>query len=131
MILDLIELTTPFAIASASLDSTIRIYSLVDKEEVSVLREHVKGVKQLSYNPNFGGFILSVGFERNVNVWSPEVTTKKSLIGRLEGHTEIVVCAKFLNFKPFCVTIDEKFNFRFWDVRTLTCVQVITNEINS
>lgn len=45
MILDLIELTTPFAIASASLDSTIRIYSLVDKEEVSVLREHVKGVK--------------------------------------------------------------------------------------
>lgn len=118
----MIELASPFAIASASLDHTIRIYSLVDKEEISVLKEHTKGVRQLSYNPNFGGFIISVGFERNVYVWSPEVTQKKSLIGKLEGHTEIVVCAKFLNLKPFCVSIDEKYNFRFWDVRTLTCV---------
>jgi WD40 repeat protein len=39
-ILDVIELQHPFAIASASLDCTIRIYSLVDKEEISVLAEH-------------------------------------------------------------------------------------------
>jgi WD40 repeat protein len=85
MVFDVIELASPFSIASASMDTTIRIYSLVDKEEISVLREHIKGVRQLSYNPNFGGFILSVGFERNIYVWSPEVTQKKSLIGRLEG----------------------------------------------
>ncbi len=85
MIFDVIELQSPFSIASASLDSTIRIFSLVDKEDISVLREHTKGVRQLSYNPNFGGFIISVGFERNIYVWSPEVTQKKSLIGKLEG----------------------------------------------
>lgn len=72
--MDVIELNSPFAIASASLDKTIRIFSLVDNEDISVLREHVKGVKQLSYNPNFGGFIISVGFERNIYLWSPEVT---------------------------------------------------------
>ena len=85
MIFDVIELQSPFSIASASLDSTIRIFSLVDKEDISVLREHTKGVRQLSYNPNFGGFIISVGFERNIYVWSPEVTQTKSLIGKLEG----------------------------------------------
>lgn len=84
-ILDVIELQNPFCIASASLDATIRLYSLVEKEEVSVLSDHAKGVRMLSYNPNFGGFILSTGFERNVYVWSPEVTSKKSLIGKLEG----------------------------------------------
>ena len=45
MILDVIELGNPFAIASASMDTTIRIYSLVDNEDVSVLREHTKGVR--------------------------------------------------------------------------------------
>ena len=67
------------------MDTTIRLYSLVEKEDISVLTEHVKGVRMLSYNPNYGGFIISVGFERNVYVWSPEVTTRKSLIGKLEG----------------------------------------------
>lgn len=46
-------------------------------------------------------------------------------------HTEIVSCAKFLNLKPYCVSVDEKFNFRFWDVRTLTCMQVIANDMNA
>jgi WD40 repeat protein len=117
-----IEIDSPFSIASASLDSTIRLYSLVDKAEISVLSEHSKGVRCLSYNSNYGGFILSAGFERNIYVWSPEVTTRKSLIGKLEGHTEIVVTVKFLNTRPFCVSIDEKFNLRFWDVRTLNGV---------
>jgi WD40 repeat protein len=83
--LDIIELDSPFAIASGSLDSTIRLYSLVDKLEISILNEHSKGVRSLSYNSNFGGYIVSAGFERNIYVWSPEVTTRKSLIGKLEG----------------------------------------------
>ena len=76
------------------------------------------GVRSITYNPNFGGFIVSAGFERDLYVWSPELATKKSLIGKLEGHTEIVVCVRFLNTKPYCVSIDEKFNIRFWDVRS-------------
>lgn len=130
-VLDIIEIDYPFSIASASMDSTIRLYSLVDKLEISILNEHQKGVRCLSYNANFGGFIVSVGFERNIYVWSPEVTSRKSLIGKLEGHIEIVVAVKFLNAKPYCVSIDEKFNIRYWDVRTLTCVQVMANETNA
>ena len=62
----------------------------MDNERVSILNEHKKGVKCLTYNPNFGGYIVSAGFERNIYVWSPELTYQKSLIGKLEGHTEIV-----------------------------------------
>ena len=49
--MDLIELKAPFAIASASLDKTIRIYSLVDKLEVAVFSEVETGVRCLTYNP--------------------------------------------------------------------------------
>jgi WD40 repeat protein len=104
---------------------------LVDKYEISILNDHQKGVRSLTYNPNFGGFIASAGFERNIYVWSPEVTYRKSLIGKLEGHTEIVVAVKFLNTKPYCVSIDEKFNIRFWDVRSMNCVQVMANDTNA
>ena len=85
-------MNNPFAIATGSLDTTIRIYSLIDKEEVAVLTDHRMGVRSIAYNPNFGGLIVSAGFERDLYVWSPELATKKSLIGKLEGHTEIVVC---------------------------------------
>jgi WD40 repeat protein len=104
------------------MDTTIRIYSLVDKEEIAVLTEHQKGVRSITYNPNFGGFIVSAGFERDLYVWSPELATRKSLIGKLEGHTEIVAVVRFLNNKPYCVSIDEKFNIRFWDVRNFVGV---------
>jgi len=130
-VMDIIEIESPFAIASASMDSTIKLYSLVDKSEISVLNDHCKGVRSLTYNPNFGGFIVSAGFERNIYIWSPEVTYRKSLIGKLEGHTEIVSAVQFLNLKPYCVSVDEKFNVRFWDVRTQVCVQVLANETNA
>ena len=42
-----------------------------------------------------------------------------------------MVCCKFLQSKPFCVSIDEKYNIRFWDVRNLSGVQVIANETNA
>jgi len=84
-LMDVIELENPFAVATASMDTTIRIYSLVDKKEVSVYREHRKGVRCLTYNPNFGGVLVSAGYERNMCVWCPEVALNKSLIGKLEG----------------------------------------------
>ena len=89
--MDVIELENPFTIATCSLDKTIRIYSLVDKEEIAVLNEHLKGVRCLAYNPNFGGFIVSAAFERDLYVWSPELATRKALIGKLIGHIEVVV----------------------------------------
>lgn len=75
----------PFAIASGSLDKTIRLYSLIDKEEIAILSDHVKGVRCITYNPNFGGIIVSAAFERDLYVWSPELASKKALIGKLEG----------------------------------------------
>lgn len=88
---------------------------------IGVLKEHKKGVRSLNYSPFHGGNILSVGHENYVNVWSPEGSINRSHIGKLEGHNSPVVCAKFINQTPFCVSVDEKMNVRIWDIRTLQC----------
>jgi WD40 repeat protein len=130
-IMQVIELKTPFAIASCSLDCTIKLYSLVDREEIITLKEHPRGVRCLTYNEHFGGNIVSCGFEHNLYVWTPEVTTNKSLMGKLEGHSDIVASCSFLGNKPYVVSIDEGCNLRVWDVRSFFCVQVIVNESKS
>lgn len=38
--MDIIELESPFAIATGSLDKTIRLYSIVDKEIIAIFTDH-------------------------------------------------------------------------------------------
>jgi len=71
-IMDVCEILSPLAIATASFDRTIRIYNLQDKIPLGILKEHKTGVRSLNYSPFFGGNILSVGHESYINVWSPE-----------------------------------------------------------
>lgn len=120
-IMDVCEIHSPLAIATASFDKTIRIFNLQEKVAIGVLKEHKKGVRSLNYSPYHGGNILSVGHENYINVWSPEGSINRSHIGKLEGHNAPVVSAKFINQTPFCVSVDEKLNVRIWDIRTLQC----------
>eukprot|EP00347_Sterkiella_histriomuscorum_P016786 403351858 len=130
-IMDVCEIHSPLAIATASFDKTIRIFNLQEKIAIGVLKEHKKGVRSLNYTPYHGGNILSVGHENYINVWSPEGSINRSHIGKLEGHNAPVVSAKFINQTPFCVSVDEKMNVRIWDIRTLQCQQIISYESKS
>ncbi len=96
-VMDVCEIHSPMALASASFDRTIRIYNLVDKTAIGVLKEHKTGVRHLNYTPFHGGNILSVGHENYINVWSPEGSIVRSHIGKLEGHNAPCVSAKFIN----------------------------------
>ena len=53
---DVVEITAPFCIATASLDRTIVMYDLKAREVLRRLNDgHVTGIKKLCYVPNFGG----------------------------------------------------------------------------
>lgn len=128
-ILDAIEIKNPFCIATASLDSNIFLWDLSEHRNIGTLTgKHFRGVRSIDYNSEYGGNIVSVGYERDIHVWSPEVTLSKCYTGKLEGHNCPVVACKFFKGRPICVSVDEKCNTRVWDIRQLTCLQIITHD---
>lgn len=130
-ILDVIEIRKPnLFIVTACMDKKIRLINLVDKEIVKVWTTKINSaVRGLDYNPNIGaGFILSVGFEYYINIWSPVVALDEAHYGTLEGHYSPVISCKFLSGSPMCVSCDEEGNLRIWDCRSKITLQLIPQE---
>ena len=87
-----------------------------------------KGIRGLTYCCDFGANLLSVGFENHINIWCPELSLTRAFVGKLEGHSSIVIQCKFIQKSPNCISIDEKSNLRIWDIRTLSPIQIISTE---
>ena len=69
---DCVEIPSPFCIATSSLDRTIVLYDLRNKEALRRFsRKHVTGVRHMRYMHDFGGLLISTGFEVYANVWGP------------------------------------------------------------
>ncbi|OMJ89930.1 hypothetical protein SteCoe_7819 [Stentor coeruleus] len=129
IILDVVEIINPLCIASASLDGIILLWDLADQKNIGSLSgKHSRGVRSIDYSSEYGGNIVSVGYERDIHVWSPEVTLSKCYAGKLEGHNCPVVSCKFFKGRPICISVDEKGNVRLWDIRQFSCLQIITHE---
>ena len=96
------ELTTPRLIVSCSLDSKILLFDFSDpknpylKTEFNDPNNSTRGIRGLSYSDYFGSNLLSYGFENHINVWCPEVSITRAYIGKLEGHSSLVVSCKFI-----------------------------------
>ena len=72
--------------------------------------------------------MISVGSEVFANVWGPESLISDVLIGRLNGHIKPLVDSKFIGKTPFNMTVDVGNSIRIWDIRTLTCMQLINGK---
>ncbi|OMJ82114.1 hypothetical protein SteCoe_17280 [Stentor coeruleus] len=128
-ILDVVEILNPLSIASASLDGCIYVWDLEDQMCIGSLSgKHSRGVRSIDYSSEYGGNIVSVGYDKDIHVWSPEVTLSKCYTGKLEGHNCPVVSCKFFKGRPICISVDEKGNVRLWDIRQFSCLQIISNE---
>jgi len=124
--------------ATSSLDGTIRIWSNdnfvltaeftdVDQKK-SEKNSNINGVRVIDYTPELGGCLVSTGYSSYVNVWSPGSSLSKSYVGRLEGHSAIVVCCKFFPLSYRCLSVDETGNMKIWDLRNLIAIQTIRND---
>lgn len=128
-IMDAVELRLPQAIATASMDGSIILWDFTEQTKLAALvGKHPKGVRSIDYCPDYGGNIVSVGFDKHIHVWSPEVSLSQCYTGKLEGHNCPVVSCKFFEGRPVCVSVDEKGNIRIWDVRFFTCLQILTHD---
>lgn len=127
--MDVVELKIPPAIATCSLDHSIKIWNLSNGDELGCLTpSHLSGVRSLDYTQDFSGTIISVAHENQIKVWSPEVSITQAYVGNLEGHNTVVKSAKFIQRTPYAVSVDEKLNIRVWDIRSLTCIQILAQD---
>jgi WD40 repeat protein len=128
--------------ATASLDGFIRIWNLEDYRFKTQLEDleakkqskaqaggrNIHGVRTMSYTPAFGGFLVSAGYHSYISVWSPDSSLSKAYLGKLEGHSGIVVSCKIFPNSTNCISVDDKFNIRLWELRTFLPIQTIRNE---
>ena len=128
-IMDAVELKSPNAIVTCSLDRCIRMWDLATGNKMGSFKpKHAKGVRCLDYTPEYSGYIISVGHENIIKVWSPEVQIDMAYVGNLEGHNTAVTCAKFIENTQFVISIDDRLTIRVWDIRSMTCLQVLTQD---
>jgi WD domain, G-beta repeat len=129
-ITEVCELNIPRRIATCSLDGSIKLWDISTKTCVVELKDisTARGIRGMSYSHEYGGNLVSYGYETHINVWCPEVSPSQAFIGRLSGHAYTIVCCKFIPAAPNCVSVDDKGNVRIWDIRTLAAIQVISTE---
>jgi WD40 repeat protein len=133
-ITEIIEITVPKLIASTSLDGKIKLWDLYERMFISDLKDpsphskHNRGIRGATYSYDYGGNLLTFGFENYVNVWCPEISKTRAFIGKLEGHSTIIVACKFIPGSPNVISIDDKTNIRIWDIRTLATIQILSSE---
>ena len=124
-ITDIKELNSPRCLVSCSLDGKIKIWDYFNKCFITEIKEPTnisRGIRGLTYTQEYGGNLLSYGFDNYMCIWCPEVSLSRPFSGKLEGHTNTVVCCKFIKKSPNCVSADDKSNIRIWDIRNFSTI---------
>ena len=127
-IMDCLEIIRPMTIITACMDGKIRLLNTTNNESMRIWNYHNLGVRALDYNPLIEGigYILSVGFEYYINLYSADLTIDEVYRGKLEGHYSPVITCKFIAHSYMAVSIDEEGNVRIWDTRVKKCLQLIS-----
>lgn len=102
--------------ASASLDKTIKVWSLGSGTANFTLEGHEKGVNCVNYYyGNDKPYIISGGDDKTIRIWD---YTNKNCIRTLTGHNHNVSFAVFLPDLPFIVSGSEDGNVKIWQQNT-------------
>ena len=102
--------------ASASLDRTIKVWSLGSTQPNYTLEGHEKGVNCLDYYQ--GGekpYLVSGADDRTVKIWDYQ---NRSCIQTLEGHTHNISSVCFYTELPLILTGSEDGMVRIWHANT-------------
>lgn len=130
-----LELVNSKLLATSSLDSRIRLWTLGDFKLLTELQDmeaavtsknrNLNGVRCIDYTKYFGGYLLSTSYSFSINIWCPDSSISKSFAGRLEGHSSVVFCAKFFSRSQTALSLDESSTAKIWDLGSSSCLQTI------
>lgn len=83
------------------------LYDLRLQQVLKVMSGHETMVNQLCYLSNYGGILVSVGFEHVARVWQIGQLCGENFLGRLKGHASLITSVVSLPNQSYVVTIDE------------------------
>ena len=101
-------------VASASADSTVKLWDSATGKEVRTFRGHTGHVTGLVFSPD-GRRLVSASADRTVRLWDTE--TGKQLLC-LEGHQDSVTCVAFSPDSRHVASGSEDKTVRIWDTET-------------
>lgn len=102
--------------ASASLDSTIKVWGLGSPVSHYTLEGHEKGVNCIDYYPSGDKpYILSGADDHTVKIWDYQT---KSIVHSLEGHSHNVCSVLFHPKLPLIASASEDGTVRLWQSTT-------------
>eukprot|EP00755_Sulcionema_specki_P024229 Sspe_Gene.80783::Locus_51184_Transcript_1_1_Confidence_1.000_Length_3378::g.80783::m.80783 len=123
-VLDLLVLDQE--LATASLDTTIKLHNLERGMCTGVLKGHTKGVTNLVFSRQHQ-LLLSSGYEYEALVWILHVKAFRpwKLTDKHRPHFGPIIGLFAVPNSPQVVTTDNKGMVKIWDIRSFACVQTI------
>lgn len=113
----------PNTFASASLDYTVKVWSLSSPVPNYTLEGHEKGVNCLDYyNGGDKPYLVTGGDDRAIRVWDYQT---KACVQNLEGHSHNVSCVAFLPDRPLIVSGSEDGSVLLWHSNTYRLEQTL------
>ncbi|KAI8804057.1 coatomer protein complex, subunit beta 2 [Cladochytrium replicatum] len=106
----------PNTFASASLDYTVKVWSLGSSTPNYTLQGHEKGVNFVDYY--HGGdkpYLVSGADDKQVKVWDYQ---NKTCVQTLEGHTHNIICVCYHPDLPIIISGGEDGTVRIWHANT-------------
>lgn len=97
-------------IASASADTTIRLWDLKSSGKFTVLQGHTDAVDGVAFSPD-GTLLASVSGDKTVRLWDVASGQTRAI---LQGHTDEITCVAFCG--PFLASSSWDKTVRLWDI---------------
>ncbi|KAL4488970.1 hypothetical protein ABPG72_005757 [Tetrahymena utriculariae] len=101
--------------ASASLDKTIKVWSILSKSPNFSLVGHEQGVNSVDYHRGEHNYVISGGDDRLVKIWD---CSTKQCIHTIEGHSQNISVALFHPELPIIITGSEDGFVKLWHSQT-------------
>lgn len=118
----------PNMFASASLDRTVKVWSInCEEPNFTLLSHEKKGVNYIDYYPHFDKpYLVTCSDEQSIKIWDYQT---KSCVSVLEGHSFNVSFAVFHHELPIIISGSEDGSVKIWNSNSFKLEESINFEL--
>ncbi|CAG8646056.1 2484_t:CDS:2, partial [Ambispora gerdemannii] len=113
-------------LASASEDTSIKIWDYETGEFERTLRGHTKSVQDIAFDPK-GNFLVSCSADLTIKVW--DLQSEHKCVKTLYGHDHSVSSVAFLPSGDFIVSASRDKTIKLWEFASGFCVKTFTGHL--
>jgi len=102
-------------LVSGGQDNVLRVWSLLEGRETTVLRGHASHVRDCTFSPD-GEWLLSAGRDQQIKLWRPQRYGETLVLGGDAAHSDAVLAARFSRDGSQVVTASRDRTAALWNV---------------